>query len=350
MNSFERIAAAMNGQPVDRAPVFPQIGDHAGLLAGLSYDVMYRDARAAADAHLRALDLYGYDLVNINVEPSWPLVEALGGTVTYPPNKYPWVTRTAINNQAELENLRAPDFAAHPGAHALLAGTRLLAERAGVPVVAFIDGPLTFAYQFAHGGWLSRALLKDKATAHQIVELATQCVATFARLMRDAGASVFFLGEHLTQMISPKTFREFSLPYLPRLLDIFPYNVLHICDNVQKQLDANLDAILQLPNLHLINVGPQVNLAELRAKLTSSPTPSPLRRGGAGGEVGIAGNVDSIQLLPQGSVAEVDAACRAAIEGGVRLLTTGCEVMPQTPVENVKAMVDAAKKYRRTQF
>jgi MtaA/CmuA family methyltransferase len=346
MNSYERVAAAMQGQSLDRVPVFPQIGDHAGLLAGLTYDVMYRDARAAAEAHLRALELYGYDLVNINVEPAWPMVEAMGGTVTYPPNKYPWVTAWAVRNREELDRFHVPDFAGHPHTNAMLEGTRLLAERAGVPVVAFVDGPLTFAYQFAHGGWLSRALLKDQETACRIVELATLCVHTFARMMREAGASVFFIGEHLTQMVSPRVFRELSLPYIARLLDIFPYNVLHLCDNVQKQLDANLDAIVQLRGLNLINVGPAVSLAGLRERISSPPSPLPSKgEGQQGGGLGIAGNIDSIQLLPLGTSEEVAAACRAALAGGVRLLTTGCEVTPLTPVENIKAMVNAAKEF-----
>ncbi|GAB4450121.1 MAG: hypothetical protein Fur0044_45690 [Anaerolineae bacterium] len=62
MDAFERVYAALEGKPVDRPPVFPQIGDHAGILAGLTYNVMYEDAEKAAQAHLDAQELYGYEL------------------------------------------------------------------------------------------------------------------------------------------------------------------------------------------------------------------------------------------------------------------------------------------------
>jgi len=48
MDTFERVYAALEGKPVDRPPVFPQIGDHAGIIAGLTYDVMYTDAETQA--------------------------------------------------------------------------------------------------------------------------------------------------------------------------------------------------------------------------------------------------------------------------------------------------------------
>ncbi|GAI77496.1 unnamed protein product, partial [marine sediment metagenome] len=44
MDSFDRIFAALKGRSVDRAPIFPQIGDHAGIINGLTYNVMYKDA------------------------------------------------------------------------------------------------------------------------------------------------------------------------------------------------------------------------------------------------------------------------------------------------------------------
>ena len=110
MDSFDRIYAAMRGRFVDRPPVFPQIGDHAGIINKLSYNIMYQDAKKAADAHLKALDLYGYDITTIQVEPSWPVAEACGAEVTYPTNKNPWITKYVIELESDLEGLEIPDF------------------------------------------------------------------------------------------------------------------------------------------------------------------------------------------------------------------------------------------------
>ena len=112
MKAFERVYAALEGRPVDRPPVFPQIGDHAGIIAGLTYNVMYEDAEQAAQVHLEVQKLYGYDFVSIQIEPSWPVAEACGSGVTYPPDKYLWITDYLIKSEADLEKLHMPDFMA----------------------------------------------------------------------------------------------------------------------------------------------------------------------------------------------------------------------------------------------
>ena len=45
VDSHQRVVAVLEGREPDRVPVFPQIGDHAGIIAGLTHDVMYTDAR-----------------------------------------------------------------------------------------------------------------------------------------------------------------------------------------------------------------------------------------------------------------------------------------------------------------
>ena len=102
MDSFERVYAALEGRQVDRPPVLPQIGDHAGIINNLTYDIMYKDAQKAANAHLKALDLYGYDITTIQVEPSWPVAEACGATVNYPPDKNPWIIKPVLNSEDDF--------------------------------------------------------------------------------------------------------------------------------------------------------------------------------------------------------------------------------------------------------
>ena len=133
MDPSERVYAALEGQTVDRPPVFPQIGDHAGIINGLTYDVMYKDAEKAAEVHLKAQELYGYDFVAIQVEPSWPVAEACGAKVTYPPDKYPWITDYLIKTEEDIDKLMVPDFMATESTRVMIEGTRILAESAPVP-------------------------------------------------------------------------------------------------------------------------------------------------------------------------------------------------------------------------
>ncbi len=336
MESTERVYNALKGKPVDRPPVFPQIGDHAGIVKGLTYDVMYRDPEAAAQAHLEAQERYGYDVVTIQVEPSWPVAEACGSGVTYPPTKCPWITDYLVKTKEEITKLdEIPDFMATTSTRTLIEGTRILAEKSSVPVVAFITGPLTMALQLMPYETFIREMIKDKEFAHQLVSRATAVSRAYARKLREAGATVLMICEHDTQMMSPKHTREYSILYYPELLEDYDYNMVHMCGRVTPHMERNVDAFKTLDRLDMINVGEEVDIKRMRELFEP--------------EIGVAGNIDHIQLLPLATPEEVKAACLKAIEeaGGHEarhfMLAPGCEITGDTPPENIQAYVDSVK-------
>ncbi len=336
MDAFERVRAALEGRPVDRPPVFPQIGDHAGIIAGLTYNVMYEDAERAARAHLAAQERYGYDFVAIQVEPSWPVAEACGAKVTYPPDKYPWITDYLIEREEDLDRLRVPDFMATRSTRVMIEGTRILSERSPVPVAAFMTGPMTFSLQLMPYTDVIKRIVKNPAFVHELVARATEVIKAYAQALKVAGATVFVICEHDVQMMSPKHVKEFSLDYMPEILSIYEYNILHICGAVTPHLEANAGYLKGLaPRLNTINVGPKVDIAATQKLL--------------GGAIGVAGNIDHIELLPLRTPGEVEAAVHAAIEaagGDPRFMVApGCEITSDTPPENVEAFVRAATTY-----
>lgn len=335
MDAFERVYAALEGKPVDRPPVFPQIGDHAGIIAGLTYNVMYEDAEKAAQAHLDAQALYGYDFITIQVEPSWPVAEACGAGVTYPPDKNPWITDYLIKSEADLDKLRVPDFMATRSTRVMIEGTRILAERAKVPVAAFMTGPMTFSLQLMPYTDVIKKIIKNPAFVHQLVRQSVEVIKAYCQALKDAGATILMICEHDVQMMSPKHVKEFSLDYLPEIFAIYDYNVMHICGDVSRHLEFNAEYFKSLERLSTINVGPKVDIAATQKLLD--------------GKIGVAGNIDHIDLLPLRTPPEVEAAVHAAIKasgGDPRFMVApGCEITSDTPVDNIKAFVRAAATY-----
>ncbi len=335
MDSHERIEAALELREPDRVPVFPQVGDHAGIIAGLTYDIMYKDAKRAANAHLQALERYGYDVVAIQVEPSWPVAEACGAQINYPPDKYPWIIRNVINEKKDLERLEVPDFMTTQSSAVMIEGTRLLAEQADVPVAAFMTGPLTFSLQLMPYNDLMVAIMKDRPFVHKLVKKSVAIIKAYGQQLRAAGASLFVICEHDVQMMMPGDLGEFVVNYLPELLKIFPHNFLHICGKVTPHLETSASSLAALEGLNMISVDSSVDLARVKALFS--------------GKIGVAGNIDHVQLLPHATPQEVEEACRVAIEAGKKdggyMLAPGCEITSDTPPENVIAMVKAAAKY-----
>lgn len=338
MDHAERLYAALEGRPVDRPPVFPQLGDHAGIIQGLPHNVMYEEAERAAEAHLAAQRLYGYDVVSIQVEPSWPVAEACGSGVTYPPDKYPWITEYRLREEEDLETLEVPDFMATRSTRVMIEGTRILAERGDVPVAAFMTGPMTFALQLMPYTTLIKKVAKGSPFVHELLRRGVEIIRAYGSALKEAGASIFVICEHDVQMMSPKHVTEYSIDYLPQVFSIYNYNVMHICGAVTPHLEANAAALRSLIRLNTLNVGPEVDIAATQRLLE--------------GKIGVAGNIDHVGLLPTGTPEEIERAVHAAIDasgGDPRFMVApGCELTSDTPQANVEAFVRAAATYERT--
>jgi uroporphyrinogen decarboxylase len=337
MNSAQRVETALNLGIPDRVPIFAQIGDHAGIIAGLTYDVMYHDAEKAAEAHLKALNRYGYDVVSIQVEPSWPVAEACGAEVYYPTDKCPWITKNPVKDVVTLEALSVPDFNATHTSQVMIEGTRLLAMSTDVPVAAFMTGPLTFSLQLIKYMDFIKASVQNRDFAKRLIHKSVEIICAYGEELHRAGASIFVLCEHDVQMFSPADFKELSLDFMPDLLNIFPYTMLHLCGKVTPHLEANISILRNLQGLNMVNVGADVDLVWLKEALS--------------GKIGVAGNIDHLTFLPHATPVEISENVRQALEtgmpGGGFMLAPGCEITADTPPENVHAFVQAAYEYGR---
>jgi len=335
MDSFDRIYAALRGRSVDRPPVFPQIGDHAGIVNNLSYNLMYQDAKKAADAHLKALELYGYDITTIQVEPSWPVAEACGAEVTFPTNKNPWITKYIIESESDLESLEMPDFFSTESTRVLIEGTRILAEEASAPIAAFMTGPISFSLQLMPYQAFVRKLVKNPNFIHQLVKRTIEIIKEYIYLLKEAGATIFVICEHDLQMLRPTQAKEFSIDYLPEILNVYDYNILHMCGKITPHLNVVADYLKNIDRLNTLSIGPYVDITKTQELLDH--------------RIGVAGNIDHVKLLLSGTPKEIEVAVHAAInasKGDPRFLVApGCEITGDTPIQNVKAFSHAAKTY-----
>ncbi|MCB2189045.1 MAG: uroporphyrinogen decarboxylase family protein [Deltaproteobacteria bacterium] len=337
MNSRERVIELFESRKPDRVAVMPQIGDHAGHIQGLTFDVLYHDAKKAYEAHLKAYQDYGYDVLAIQVEPSWPVAEACGCEVTYPPNKCPWVTKNVIKILEDVDKVKVPDFWAHPGTATILNATRMLADKLGdeVAISGYMTGPLTFALQLIPYNDFIIASRKNPELAHAVVDKATQVAKGFAKALAEAGAQIHVICEHDLQMFSPKDMHSFILPRIAAITAETPYNVLHTCGQVGAHLKAGAKELCQVPNLQFVNFSHEVSIFSMLEVF--------------GQNMGLCGNIDHIQLLPHATPEEVSEACGKAIKEGMKakafMLGPGCEITIDTPPENIKAFVKSAELY-----
>jgi [methyl-Co(III) methanol-specific corrinoid protein]:coenzyme M methyltransferase len=126
------------------------------------------------------------------------------------------------------------------------------------------------------------------------------------------GGSPGFLG--------PAKYEQFVYPAQKLLIAELPApRVLSVCGNTNKSME-----LLAQTGADAISVDQTNDLAASRKILTDTL---------------LFGNIDPVAMLWQGNHADITEAVHAAKEAGVDALWPGCDLVLQTPIENIKSIM-----------
>jgi uroporphyrinogen decarboxylase len=300
-------------------------------------DEYVRDGEKLACCQLKALDHYGYDavfaLMDVNVE-----TEAVGSTLTYRPNCYPVVESYALRSQVGLEGVAMPDPRRDGRMPELLKAARILRSNLGndVPVVGCVLGPLTLASQLLGAESALFLAIDHPEDFASLLDFATELVSRFGAAQIEAGAHLVLVFDPSASpaVVPPQFFREFEAPRLKQLFHSFRQagaiaNWLHIA--------GPAGPILPLYG----EIG--VDIANFDYCVTARAARDALPR------VCLDGNIRPLDFV-QGAPGEVAAQSALLIDffgprGGF-ILSSGCEIPPESKPENVTAMISSVERRR----
>ena len=206
---------------------------------------------------------------------------------------------------------------------------RALAGR--VPLIGFAGAPFTVASYLIEGG-PSREFLLTKRLMYSDPDawtaLMSRLGAMTARYLRgqiEAGADAVQLFDSWVGCLSPDAYRRYVLPHTRAVLAALPPDVpvIHFGTGTAGLLEAMRDA-----GGHVIGLDWRVDLGAAWARL--------------GPEVGVQGNLDPAVLLS--TPAEIKRGVAGILEAAAgrpgHVFNLGHGVLPDTPWEHVRAMVD----------
>jgi [methyl-Co(III) methanol-specific corrinoid protein]:coenzyme M methyltransferase len=120
--------------------------------------------------------------------------------------------------------------------------------------------------------------------------------------------------------IGPAKYEQFVYPAQKLLIAELPApRVLSVCGNTNKSME-----LLAQTSADAISVDQTNDLVASRKVLTDTL---------------LFGNIDPVATLWQGDKASITEAVRGAKEAGVDAIWPGCDLVPQTSIENVKAFL-----------
>jgi uroporphyrinogen decarboxylase len=339
MTSLERSIRVINHQLPDRIPVMPQaqgwIMDHYGS----SPVELMGNGPLLADLALKGWQDFGWDGIFVGTD-SVALAHALGLEVEYTSLGPVANPDGMLKNLGEVDSLQIPDLHL-TRLKEWITATRLLAERIGSQVLIIArgdQGPFTLAGQLRG---MERFLL-DVATGEEddaiqrLLDFSARYWLAFAECLLAAGAHVVTIGDALASgsLISPAAFEKYALPYQQRLARAIRQQGglfgIHVCGNTNRTFPRLVAA-----GAHLLEF--------------DAPTDFSNALETARGKVCLLGNVDTSAVMVSGTPQDVEAECRWRIEKARPdcgfILSTGCAISPNVPEENLRAMLECARKY-----
>jgi len=335
MNSIERITATLQGRPVDRVPVIPQVFGHAAVVAGAGLGTYVRDGKVLARCQTEALRRYGYDAVFALMDTSVE-TEAAGSVLNYYTGAYPTISSYALANRDDPGKLPVPDPLRAGRMPELLKAARILREDVGneTLVVGCILGPLTVTTQLMGMENALYCAIDEPDRFSEILNYATTLATEFGRAQLDAGVHlpVVFDPSASPAVIPPSFFREFELP---RLRDLFTHlkshgsaaNWLHVAGPAAPILPFYPNAGVDIANFDYL-----VGAAAARDALPATC---------------LNGNIKSLSFV-ESEPGEIALAAERLLDEfagrGRFILSSGCEIPPESRPDNIDEMVRAAQQ------
>lgn len=335
---YRRVFAAVQLSKIDRVPIVPQITYTTSRISGLKFSEPMFDPNLMADALYRGYDRFEYDGIYVGWESSFNLMaEAMGCKLRIVEDANPSVVNKVVKDRGDIDNLSPPDPEVDGRLPVYIKAVDLLREKVKerVPLFSYVPGPLTLSGVIYGTDNLMLDILRNPDFVHDINRLSARASENFAVAKAAHGVDVVVVAEPTasTSILSRRMFKDFSYPYIRDIIRSIEkagaIPSLHICGKTDPILKDMVEA-----GAKILEIDSLVDIKEAKASV--------------GGKVCLMGNLDTTTLLTgEPSDVELDVKdCieKAAVDGGF-ILSSGCEVPLNTPIHNIRAMVQAARKY-----
>ncbi len=331
-----RLLRAAQRLPVDRTPVWfmRQAGrfqaEYREIRKKHSMIEVCTNAELAAEVTMLPIRLLpGLDAAIIFSDLLLPL-QPMGIQVEFLPSEGPTI-RNPVARRSDVEKLRPvePERDLRPVLEAIKMVRRDLGGR--VPLIGFAGAPFTLASYVIEGG-SSRHYLKTKSLMHGDPEtwdaLLTKLGDVVIRHLKAqvaAGAEMVQLFDSWVGALSPEDYAERVMPYSKRIFDELRASgipAVHFGTETSSLLE-----LMKQAGGDVIGVDWRIPLDEAWRRV---------------GDVAIMGNLDPATLLAPRPILErrVDAILARAANRPGHIFNLGHGVLPETPVENVIAVIE----------
>lgn len=331
MNSLQRTQDFINGLTVDRPPFHPILMRFAAKYTGVKYKDFCLNYKDKCETNIKCATDFSYDWVNVMSDP-YAEASAYGTKLFYPENNLPQVTEYLIKEISNIDNLSVIKVKDHIRLKARVDEIREFNKLVGKTqfICGWVEGPLAAYCDIRDLSAACMDMYEHPEKVKLALNIMTESAVGFITAQVKAGAHCIGIGDAVCSLISPELYQEFIFPLEKALIDhTHSLNArvkLHICGNTTAILPDMIRTGADIVDIdHLVSsMGNFIDL------FSSKQVPS--------------GNSDPVSIIRDGTketILESVIQCYKATNGR-GIVSAGCEIPPDTSIENFSAYCDAA--------
>jgi uroporphyrinogen decarboxylase len=334
---------ACRGEEVDYTPVWlmRQAGrylpEYQAVRSNIDFLTLCKNPKLAAAVTLQPVDILGVDAAILFSDILIP-VEPMGMRLEFLDKEGP-VLSEPIRGKSAVERLIVPDI--EEDLPFVLDTIKILRKELEdkVPLIGFSGAPFTLATYMIEGGTsknfynTKKLMFQNSGVFNYLMEKITETVISYLSAQIKAGAQAVQLFDTWAGILSPSDYKKFAFPYVKKAISELKKEGVPIiyfvndCAGILKEVKKS--------GADVTGIDWRIDIADAIKKL--------------GKNMAIQGNLDPCALfLPKEKLEDrVKEILWKGETAKSHIFNLGHGILPQTPVENVIAMVEAVHAYGR---
>jgi len=306
------------------------------LLIGVDVEQLVHSGVLQAKCMKAIADRYdtaaAVSLMDLSVE-----AEAFGSSVRFTKEEPPAVIDSIIKTMEDARELEIPAVGtARTGEciRGMELATQLIKDR---PVLAGVIGPFSLIGRLMDMQKVMINCRREPELLHVLLEKASAFSSDYILALKEAGANGVVLAEPAAGLLAPKFNKEFSIPYVEKIREkCEDDNFLFIYHNCGNSIPL-LNDIVENTDIRVMHLG---NAIDLEEALKIVPE-----------EILVMGNIDPANVFCLGTPQIVRDTTLELLEKCNKYkhfaISSGCDIPPNTPFENLDAYFDTVSQFYR---
>ncbi|MBK7106517.1 MAG: uroporphyrinogen decarboxylase family protein [Ignavibacteriae bacterium] len=274
-----------------------------------------------------------FPLMDLSVE-----VNALGKEFLFPENDSATIVKSEFNFD-QLKNLQKINIEYDSRLQSNVETLKLMTKEFPSEIIncAYVTGPYTIAGLLLGADEAAISTITNSEKLFKICDLAEIVITKYINLLIDAGAKLICILEPSAVMLSLEQFERYSSNYVKRIISKFHKSnidfVYHVCGNSNHLINKMCDSGVNALSLDSCDVG--INLTEIAKRIPE--------------EIILIGNINPTGKILNGKVKEIENEVLFLLNEMKSvpnfILSTGCDLPLDTPIENIEAFMNVGKNY-----